>query len=82
MTYIVYTHSRRRQSNNMAKIHDQLAACLRALEQLSQNFGLLLQSQFNYNKKGEDQQGTMAKMTSNLKPTIFVGREDPATLEN
>lgn len=28
------------------------------------------------------QKGMMAKMMSNLKPAIFVRREDPATLEN
>ena len=82
MTYLVYTRSRRRQPNHMAETPDQLAARLRALEQLSQNFGLLLQSQLNNNQGGEDQQGMMAKMISNLKPAIFVGREDPATLEN
>ncbi|XP_021721938.1 putative uncharacterized protein DDB_G0286901 [Chenopodium quinoa] len=70
----------------MAETPEQLAARLRALEQMNQNLGMLLQNQLNnnnnHNKNDNDHQAAMAKKLAALKLPLFMGKEDPMLVEN
>lgn len=79
--YNVYTRSHRR-NEQMAETPEQVAARLRALEQLAQSLGLVLPNQLANNNVGDDPQAVMAKKLVALKPPLFVGKEDPTIVQN
>ncbi|XP_021767718.1 uncharacterized protein LOC110732108 [Chenopodium quinoa] len=70
----------------MAETPEQLVARLRALEQMNQNLGMLLQNQLNnnnnnHNNNDNDPQAAMAKKLTALKPPLYMGKEDPMSVE-